>query len=97
MEANIWDTLKDNRTEHKLKPSTIVGQLNSASTYFKGLLKGRGMRSGGTIVCWKDRFNSGMEETWYLPFSMAESPRRRHPGAPSALNWLSRLFENLNK
>ncbi len=95
MNANVWDTLKDAREIHKLNPKSIKGELDDASTHFKGELKARGVRSGGTLHCWKNRFAPGMEETWYLPFSMSDSPRKRHPGAPSVQNWLSQLFATI--
>lgn len=92
MEANVWDTLKDAREIHKLDPYAIAGQLNAASKYFEGVLRSRGMREGGTIRCWRDRWDEGMEATWYMPFSMSDSPRKRHRGIPNAMPWLDKLF-----
>ena len=92
MEANVWDSLKDAREVHKLDPKSIESQLNDATTYFKGEVEARGKRNNGTIWCWDHRFDTGMEEKWYVPFSMSDNPRKRHPGAKFVLQWLTNIF-----
>ncbi len=92
MEANVWDELKDRRQIHKLAASSIVAELNAATDYFKGELTDRGNRNGGTLQCFQNRFLPGMESTWYFPFSMSASPRKRNPGIPNAQHWIDTLF-----
>jgi hypothetical protein len=92
MEANVWDTLKDAREIHKLKAAAILRELEGATDYFKGELTARGGRNRGTLLCWKNRFDPGMENTWYHPFSMADSPKSRHPGIPNAQHWVDTVF-----
>ena len=92
MEAAVWDQLKDRRQVHKLPHKSILNELNDASDYFRGELTARGARNGGTRVCWSNRFLPGMENFWYHPFSMAEDPRKRHPGIPNAWHWLDTVF-----
>jgi hypothetical protein len=72
--ANIWDTLDENKEEHKINPEDIQGELEDASDYFMDELKDRGKRGDGTAKEWPRRFNAG-NTTWYHPFSMARKPR----------------------
>lgn len=93
MEANVWDTLKDEREVHKLDPRAIQQELNDASEYFKGEIEARGQREEGTLYCWQYRHEPEMADTWYIPFSMSDDPKPRHPGVKYVPPWLSKLFQ----
>lgn len=81
----VWDPIAEQAEECKDFKSSITGQLEAASSHWLGQLKGRGARpigpAGGTEYCWAHRANPGMEDLWYLPFSMAAYPTPRSPPA----------------
>ena len=93
MEACVWDTLKDRREIHKLDEKSIVQELDDAVKYFKRVVKDRGIREGGTRVCWKQRFK---QKRWYIPFALDEDPCARHPGVTDdAWEHFLNLFEKI--
>ncbi len=92
LEANVWDALKDAREIHKLDARSIESELNAATEYFEGELRYRGSREKGTIWCWEHRFEDGMSDKWYIPFSMSDSPNRRHPGIKYVPQFLTNIF-----
>jgi hypothetical protein len=94
MGANVWDALKDARKEHDgLDPRSLLAELKSASSYFKSIVKSRGARNGGSIYCFTHRFDTGMEDKWYFPLSMSDTPQKRHPGIPNVWPWLDKIFQ----
>jgi hypothetical protein len=93
MENNVWDTLHINRKVHKLEAKPIEAELNAARDYLKTKVYYRGLREGGSAWCFKNRFNDGMEDKWYYPLSMAETPRKRDPGISNKWPWLDTLFD----
>jgi hypothetical protein len=89
---NIWNTLIDQRKKHETSAKVIVAQLNTCTTTFKGVLTKRGKRGvkpGGTLINWQNRFDPKNEDTWYEPFSMAKTPTKRSPGG----RWMPAFFE----
>ncbi|MEW5801040.1 MAG: AHH domain-containing protein [bacterium] len=80
LKENVWNTLCDKRKKHEVTAKAIKKQLEKCTSVFKKKLETRGMRKGGTLVCWQKRFQEEYEDIWYHPFSMAKKPRKRYPG-----------------
>jgi len=85
LKSTVWDPISVQAEECADFKTSIAGQLDDASDHWRGQLKGRGWRpigpAGGTAHCWEHRADPGMEELWYLPFSMAAEPTRHSPPA----------------
>lgn len=72
LDKHIWQTLKENKAQHKGEGKDILSLLQKAEKHFRGQLARRGVRSGGTLKAWDRQPDSG----WALPFSMAASTGR---------------------
>jgi len=100
LKLNVWNTLVDKSKTHEINAESIKDQLEECSTVFTSKIKRRGMRGPkghkGTLLCWQNRHNPSFENEWFKPFSMAEDPRKRHPGVPSSV-WdkMSNIFKQL--
>lgn len=93
LKDNVWDTLNDKRKKHENNAKNIKQQFEDCTDHFKALLDFRGIRKGGTLNCWDNRFNPDYKEKWYYPFSMGNDPRKRHPGVSS--NLLTNIFKQI--
>jgi hypothetical protein len=93
LKDNVWDTLNDKKKKHDVNAEAIRQQLVKCTSLFKGKLERRGIRKGGTLVCYRNRFEPGWEDKWYYPFSMADLPRKRHPGTKRDLD---KLFQQIS-
>lgn len=106
LEANVWTSLDNNRTDHEMNAESLQSQLRAGSDHFRRVLTRRGERNGGTQDCWEHRFPHApstasaaerasyqQKKKWYAPFSMGAKPRKRHPG----VNWgdLKHIFRQL--
>lgn len=82
LHSNIWESLTITKSNHQMTPTTVKQLLDETVDHFKGELKRRGKRSTGTTPAYANRFESSWEQTWYLPFSMANDGhvRERSPG-----------------
>lgn len=83
--GNVWEPICEEAEECNVAGQSIRGQLVASSNTWRQKLQQRGARPGGahsgTAQCWDARENPGMEDIWYLPFSMSKNPRRRSPPA----------------
>lgn len=80
LNRNIWSKLKKQQNGCNVSPSDIKGALEAGSDKWRGWLKARGKQEGGTRFCWEHRNDTGMEDRWYVPFSMFPGrPPKRKP------------------
>jgi len=95
-----------NSAGHDLTAGEIAEMLDSLSDFMLDELKERGStRTNGTHAAWTDAVQAselGNElPGWYLPFSMAEAPRKRGfplKGKGRALTgWISKIGDALSK
>jgi len=92
LELNIWETLNDKKEDHTVNAANIATMLESCTSTFKGLLVVRGSREKGTLLEYQTRFDPGRELLWYHPFSMADLPRKRHPGTKGDMSKIFNLI-----
>jgi hypothetical protein len=76
--SNVWEPLLIEREECNIDEKACATELNNVSSFFEGELKTRGK---GTLHCWENRDKPALENSWYIPFSMAilSTPRKRKP------------------
>jgi hypothetical protein len=73
----IADAVTKNLEKNHQDPSgNLAGELNSASDDYRGALKDRGNRCGGTHAAW-NQATLAPNSNWYMPFSMTASPTPR--------------------
>lgn len=83
LKINVWNKLNDKKKQHEVNAVDLKAQLEQCTSVFKAKLTARGARKGGTLLCWKNRFDPAWTDTWYHPFSMGMFPRPRRPGISS--------------
>ncbi|MCP3143936.1 AHH domain-containing protein [Pyxidicoccus xibeiensis] len=94
LKENVWNALTAKKKVHDVDVKRLKDELDKASTTFRGRIKVRGTRQGGTKKCWQKRFDKAYKALWYHPFSMALRPNPRHPGL--SLKTLVKIFKKLN-
>jgi hypothetical protein len=83
---------------HKLKGQDLTDKLDALSNKYKGILKARGNRCGGTHAAWKQG-QKDPESNWGQPFSMASTSKLSKKGFParsfdkSVAKWIKRIAE----
>lgn len=87
LQTEIWDKIKKSGQNHTTEAKSIQGNLNTATSYFRGQLTARALREGGTLLMWTKRHDPAQKTKWYVPFSMAKDSAvvPRLPGAKSNL------------
>jgi hypothetical protein len=84
----IVNAVSESKAKHEVEAQTLAGDLDALASEFKGMLKARGKRSGGTHAGWKMGRESVASKAapaepkmvkgvlsgrWYYPFSMASN------------------------
>ncbi|MEM9666744.1 MAG: hypothetical protein AAF970_17565 [Bacteroidota bacterium] len=95
LQREVFDTLKQagDDKDHSFDADDIREELKAVSDHFRAELMARATRHPGVVEGWKNRFDAAYENTWYTPFSMSLTPKKRHPGV-SAAN-LTYLFKSI--
>ncbi|MFT4538697.1 MAG: hypothetical protein ACI841_001388 [Planctomycetota bacterium] len=73
LNTNLWAELDEPAGDCTKKGNDIASALKSGTDHWKKFLTDRGKKHKGTAYCWEHRNDDGMEDKWYVPFSM-------HPG-----------------
>ena len=77
---NIWSPLEQDPPDCTVVGKTLAQMLARGSTHWRRWLLKRGKEEGGTKTCWKQRNDPGMEDSWFIPFSMCVgTPKERKP------------------
>ena len=99
LKENVWNSLTAKKKVHEVDAATLRTQLRNASDKLRERLEKRGKRgelgkkTGGTKICWENRFEVAYKDVWYQPFSMAKNPSRRSPGI--SFKRLTNIFKKL--
>ena len=93
LKAKVWDKVNKKEKIHKIDVKDLTDNLKSASSNWRRKLKAFGLRNGGTLYSWKNRFKKTEKDKWYKPFSMSPLPNPRSPG--KSLSDLTYIFKKL--
>jgi hypothetical protein len=77
LKDSIWDPVCAAAKKCEFEVTDLLGMLQDREEFWFDELKERGGRKKGTKYCWKHR--DALDDTWYIPFSMASSPTKRSP------------------
>lgn len=75
LKKNIWDSLNVQKEPHTVDLETVISQLETGETTWKGQLTSRPASHGGTWNSWQTRKTN--KTTWYMAFSMSATPKPR--------------------
>ncbi len=92
LKDQVWDTLNDKKVDHEINAMAIEKQLKKCTTTFGSRIKACGIRNGGTLISYQNRFERSWKNKWYKSFSLALMPRKRLPGTKKDL---SKLFSRI--